>query len=109
MFGKNAKQSKSSKCSKTAKSNVEASKEAKGCDSRTTKNSSRQFSSRDEKEGNQLGAFFFVCECGKRNLTRLCQIVRLAPKKAPSAASIFFAIMQKNRRAFRASKIKSAI
>ena len=32
MFGKNAKQSKSSKCSKTAKSNVEASKEAKGCD-----------------------------------------------------------------------------
>lgn len=41
MFGKNAKQSKSSKCSKTAKSNVEASKEAKGCDSRTTKNSSR--------------------------------------------------------------------
>ncbi len=41
MFGKNAKQSKSSKNAKNAKSNVEASNEAKGCGSRTTKNSSK--------------------------------------------------------------------
>lgn len=109
MFGKNAKQSKSSKSSKTAKSNVEASKEAKGCDSRTTKNCSRQFSSRDEKEGNQSGAFFFVCERGKHILTPLCQNVRLGTFFGAKRCVYFFALQQKNRRAFRASKIKSAI
>lgn len=39
MFGKKAKASKSAKSSRNEKNNVEASNEAKGCSSRTTKGS----------------------------------------------------------------------